>query len=114
MRGARPFLDTPQVACYKPTAFPEITRREPPMSAAYIPIALFVVVATGFAIFLGAGLAATLVAVLDAGLVAALGFTAALLLLTITFAAILALLAGLFALADFADLSGFAFTACLL
>src|SRR5438552_18049761 len=40
-------FDTPQVACYKPTAF----RVSPPMSSDYIPIAIFVVVATGFALF---------------------------------------------------------------
>jgi NADH-quinone oxidoreductase subunit A len=51
------FLDTPRVACYKPTAFPG-TPRGPgatpfghPMVSAYIPIAIFVVVATGFALF---------------------------------------------------------------
>ena len=40
-------FDTPEVACYKPTAF----RVSPPMSSDYIPIAIFVVVATGFALF---------------------------------------------------------------
>jgi NADH-quinone oxidoreductase subunit A len=52
---AAPFLDTPQVACYKPTAFlPPFrpARRDViPMISAYIPIAIFVAVATGFAIF---------------------------------------------------------------
>src|SRR5207245_6934193 len=48
-------LDTPQVACYKPTAF--LTSRLFPrgarhsMLSPYIPIAIFVVVATGFALF---------------------------------------------------------------
>src|SRR5207237_8024588 len=48
-------LDTPQVACYKPTAF--LTSRlflrgaRHPMLSPYIPIAIFVVVATGFALF---------------------------------------------------------------
>src|SRR5712692_2216871 len=49
------FLDTPQVACYKPTAFlPSrfFSRGDViPMISAYIPIALFVAVATGFALF---------------------------------------------------------------
>jgi NADH-quinone oxidoreductase subunit A len=53
------FLDTPQVACYKPTAFPLVGARScaarassfKPMLSAYIPIAIFVVVATGFALF---------------------------------------------------------------
>ena len=48
------FLDTPQVACYKPTAFSadtRVVRASFPMLSAYIPIAIFVVVATGFAIF---------------------------------------------------------------
>src|SRR5262249_23753064 len=40
------FLDTPRTACYKPTAF-----CRPRMSSAYIPIAIFVVIATGFAVF---------------------------------------------------------------
>jgi NADH-quinone oxidoreductase subunit A len=50
-----PFLDTPQVACYKPTAFPNAARscaaHVTQMLSTYIPIAIFVVVATGFALF---------------------------------------------------------------
>jgi NADH-quinone oxidoreductase subunit A len=48
------FLDTPGGACYKPNRFqftiysPQFTPR---MLSAYIPIAIFVVVATGFAVF---------------------------------------------------------------
>src|ERR1700704_1754598 len=46
------FLDTPGVACYKPEAFLQrcrASRATPfPMLSAYIPIAIFVVVATGF------------------------------------------------------------------
>jgi NADH-quinone oxidoreductase subunit A len=53
--GAARFLDTPQVACYKPTAFPAAQPRlrpaSSPMLSDYIPIAIFVVVATGFALF---------------------------------------------------------------
>ena len=49
------FLDTPQVACYKPTAFPRRAHLRAAdvihMLSAYIPIAIFVVVATGFALF---------------------------------------------------------------
>ena len=49
------FLDSPQVACYKPTAFLRLRLflrgRFIPMISAYIPIAIFVVVATGFALF---------------------------------------------------------------
>jgi NADH-quinone oxidoreductase subunit A len=52
---ARPFLDTPEVACYKPNAFPlaAVGSRAAVISmiSAYIPIAIFVVVATGFALF---------------------------------------------------------------
>jgi NADH-quinone oxidoreductase subunit A len=55
-RDCKPrFLDTPGVACYKPNAFS--TRRggpsrgTHPMTSAYVPIAIFVVVATGFALF---------------------------------------------------------------
>ena len=49
-------LDTPQVACYKPTAFLEEPQRSTaasfiPMLSQYIPIAIFVLVATGFAAF---------------------------------------------------------------
>jgi NADH-quinone oxidoreductase subunit A len=53
--GAARFLDTPQVACYKPTAFlaaqPHTAATPSPMLSDYIPIAIFVVVATGFALF---------------------------------------------------------------
>jgi NADH-quinone oxidoreductase subunit A len=48
------FLDTPQVACYKPTTFLTsrvLARRATPMLSDYIPIAIFIVVATGFAVF---------------------------------------------------------------
>ena len=49
------FLDTPEVACYKPNAFPlaavALSRHVISMISAYIPIAIFVVVATGFALF---------------------------------------------------------------
>jgi NADH-quinone oxidoreductase subunit A len=49
------FIDTPQDACYKPTAFLLsrflYTRPVIPMPSAYIPIAIFVAVATGFALF---------------------------------------------------------------
>jgi NADH-quinone oxidoreductase subunit A len=49
------FLDTPGVACYKPEAFLQRRRAARtarfPMLSAYIPIAIFVVVATGFALF---------------------------------------------------------------
>jgi NADH-quinone oxidoreductase subunit A len=48
------FLDTPRVACYKPTAFLEIAGLPAAfhlMLSTYIPIALFVLVATGFALF---------------------------------------------------------------
>jgi NADH-quinone oxidoreductase subunit A len=49
------FLDTPWVACYKPEAFLQRRRAARtavfPMLSAYIPIAIFVVVATGFALF---------------------------------------------------------------
>lgn len=48
------FLDTPQVACYKPTAFlcrVFLSRRVTSMLSSYIPIAIFVAVATGFALF---------------------------------------------------------------
>jgi NADH-quinone oxidoreductase subunit A len=54
-RAAPRFLTTPEAACYKPTTF--ITSRLFALRAArhmlqsYIPIAIFVVVATGFAIF---------------------------------------------------------------
>jgi NADH-quinone oxidoreductase subunit A len=60
MRRRAPFLDTPQVACYKTEAFPLsrfiFARHESSMPsdyvpATYIPIAIFVAVATGFAIF---------------------------------------------------------------
>jgi NADH-quinone oxidoreductase subunit A len=53
-RAAGVVVDTLQVACYKPTAF---LRRDVPgaaawsMLSAYIPIAIFVAVATGFALF---------------------------------------------------------------
>ena len=51
----RPFLDTPEVACYKPNAFPPAAvgrlGHVISMISAYIPIAIFVVVATGFALF---------------------------------------------------------------
>ena len=58
-RRDRPFLDTPKVACYKPTAFLHVARlslraaavRLTSMLSAYIPIAIFVAVATGFALF---------------------------------------------------------------
>ena len=54
-RRRAPFLDTPQVACYKTEAFLRsrfiFARHEFPMPSAYIPIAIFVVVATGFALF---------------------------------------------------------------
>src|SRR5687767_3164053 len=45
------FLDTPQVACYKPTAFQSGRPRLILMPSAYIPIVMFVVIATGFAVF---------------------------------------------------------------
>jgi NADH-quinone oxidoreductase subunit A len=49
------FLDSPQVACYKPTAFLRLRlflrSHVIPMISAYIPIAIFVAVATGFALF---------------------------------------------------------------
>jgi NADH-quinone oxidoreductase subunit A len=48
------FLDTSTVACYKPTAFLNIAAVPAAlhlMLSAYIPIALFVAVATGFALF---------------------------------------------------------------
>src|SRR5205814_6345198 len=50
------FLDTPQGACYKPTAFllcraSSCAAHVIPMLSDYIPIAIFVVVATGFALF---------------------------------------------------------------
>jgi NADH-quinone oxidoreductase subunit A len=55
-RASPRFLDTPRVACYKPTAFQKrwahlarLTSLE--MLSTYIPIAIFVVVATGFALF---------------------------------------------------------------
>src|SRR5579872_2341758 len=43
---AAAFLDTPQTECYKTTAF-----LPPRMPSDYIPIAIFVVIATGFALF---------------------------------------------------------------
>ena len=50
-----PFLDTPEVACYKPNAFSPTAvgarTHVISMISAYIPIAIFVVVATGFALF---------------------------------------------------------------
>jgi NADH-quinone oxidoreductase subunit A len=51
---AGPFLDTPQVACYKPTAFRrcgDIAALIIQMLSTYIPIAIFIAVATGFALF---------------------------------------------------------------
>jgi NADH-quinone oxidoreductase subunit A len=50
------FLDTPQGACYKPTAFLpcracSCAAYVIPMLSDYIPIAIFVVVATGFALY---------------------------------------------------------------
>ena len=45
------FLDTPQVACYKPNAFQAVRPGLSPCCQTYVPIVIFVVVATGFAVF---------------------------------------------------------------